>query len=541
MGRLEKLKLAAHAMRPDAIRQGLAASREALSGMPGATGPRLTDEQLAALPPDARARYEEAMAATAVSRQQMERDAAARVEEERSRRALGGAAGQYVYGDLPPDTLAGMTVEASLAQTKAELRDVLRNPLGRHRAPAAPMAPDPDAGPVDRDAQAAAERAARDAARAPYLAPDRAAVRISRLATQAGTQLQEVAAYLGTSGLAGRPDLVYGVSRVPDHIGGGLTRAKSRIVEWDVVHAATSELPPAPAPTTAGFDARERWVARRPGEPSVLDEELALAYLARAGIGPERCLGIVRLLDIRGHGGGEESSASVTVTQVTGVHALHPADGAAERALAALRAERPLAGCGPVDGVHLEVLNWGAVARAVHPQTHRRPTIPSPFPHLPSTPQELLRAHLEIVGVQPADCFGAQITEDRPRDLTGVSRKGLLTVSTNRGEEQPCADGRSRPRLTGGSRVVVAYRDAPAYAAGRERWAAYEREVLESALANGTGVRRPVEDRDIVDKLPKTLRRMVRTAEAVGEFIDGDGDDPFGDIPPHRYCWPPQT
>lgn len=39
MGRLDKLKLAAQAMRPDAIRQGLAASREAF-----ATGGRLSEE-----------------------------------------------------------------------------------------------------------------------------------------------------------------------------------------------------------------------------------------------------------------------------------------------------------------------------------------------------------------------------------------------------------------------------------------------------------------------------------------------------------------
>lgn len=473
------------------------------------------------------------MAETAAVQEQLERDMLARVAAERGRRALGGPAGDHVYGAMP-DAAVGSPGD-QLARSKAELLATLRNPLGHERPPA------PPGGVVsaDRDAQAAAERAARDSAREPYRAPDRAPVRISRLATRAKTQLDEVAAYLGQTGLAARPDLVFGVSRVPDHIGGGLTRSGSRIVEWDVVHAAEAALPPAGAPLCTGFDGVDRWVARRPGEPSVLDEDLALLYLARAGVGPEQCLGIARVLDIREHGGGDDSGQGVVLSQVTGVRVFHPAAFGAG-ALDALRAERPLAGAGPVDGVHAAVLNWAAVAQAVHPETHRRAVIPSPFPYLPSSPQELLRAYLDIVGVQPADCFGTQVTEDRPRDLTGVSQRRFGTVSTNRGEQEPCADGEERPRLRGGSRIVVAYRDAPAYVAGRERWAAYERDVLQASLANGTGVRRPVEELEFFEKLPRTARRIWRTAEFIGDIVDlGSDDDPFEKIPPHRYCWPP--
>ena len=93
---------------------------------------------------------------------------------------------------------------------------------------------------------------------------------------------------------AARPDLVYGVYRVPDRIRPSAGAEKRRVVEWDVVHAAREPLAPADAPADVVFDARTRWVARRVGEPRPLDEDLALAYLAGAGLVPERTLGIAR-------------------------------------------------------------------------------------------------------------------------------------------------------------------------------------------------------------------------------------------------------
>lgn len=521
MGAFRKLKLIKDAMSPDAIRQGLAASRQ---------GP--TEEQLAALTPEQRAAYDAAMAQAAAAEAQVAADAQARAEADMGRRALGGAAGEHVHGPAPTPAGAPPTIEDQLALTKEQFKDVLRNPLGRRKAPAPPAPPVS----ADREEQAAAERAARDAARAPYLAPGAPPLTITRIATRDKTQLGEVAAVLGSSGLAGRPDLVHGVYRVPDHIGGGLTLGRSRVVEWDIVHAADTPLPPAAPPTAAFFQANERWVARGVGEPSVLDEDLALAYLGHAGLGPEQCLGISRLLQI-GQAGGGEGETSYTLAKVTGVHAWHVA-GLADGVFDRLRAARPIA-VGPVPGVRVEVLNWSAIAAAVHPQTHKRFTVPSPFPHLPSTPQELLRSHLQIVGVRPADSYAAEVTEDEPRDLTGVGSAGFMTTRTNVGEEQPCADGKARRRLTGGSRVVVVYRDREEYAAGRERWAAYERDVLEASLANGTGVRRPVEQLDWVERLPGPARGLLKSAAWVADFIDGDGDDPFADIPPHRYCWPP--
>ena len=93
--------------------------------------------------------------------------------------------------------------------------------------------------PAAWEEQRTLERAARDEIRAQYLAPDRSPVRITRVATRGKTQLREVADYLGSSGLAGRPDLVYGAYRVPDLISPGSMGGEGRgIVEWDVVHAA---------------------------------------------------------------------------------------------------------------------------------------------------------------------------------------------------------------------------------------------------------------------------------------------------------------
>ena len=41
--------------------------------------------------------------------------------------------------------------------------------------------------------------------------------------------------------------------------------------------------------------------------------------------------------------------------------------------------------------------------------------------------------------------------------------------------------------------VVVAYADRPEYREGRERWAAYQRDVLRARLDHRTGVRPPIE------------------------------------------------
>ena len=151
-----------------------------------------------------------------------------------------------------------------------------------------------------------AQLAPRDVAREPYLAGERPPLRISRIAVRGKTQAKEVADHLAACGLAARPDLVYGLYRVPDRIRPSAGPEGPRVVEWDIVHAATAPLPLAQAPTDVYFDAEATWVARGIGEPSVLDEDLALAYLTQAGIGPELTLGIARHVTIDPRGGDSE-------------------------------------------------------------------------------------------------------------------------------------------------------------------------------------------------------------------------------------------
>jgi hypothetical protein len=519
------------AFRPENVRRGLAAARTPPSQAE-------IDAAVAALPPEQRAAYEANMAAVERGRAEAQASWEAARQAEREHRVLDGPAGRYVHGASLDEAGSPAALEARIAergvlgaagelreQRRGELRQGVRQVLGRHE-----VAQVED--PAERERVAREERALRDEARAPYRAPGAVPVTIARLATRGDTQLAELLAHLRSSGLAARPDAVFGAYRVPDRISGPLTphSERGRVVEWDVVHeagAADASAGPAADVVATAFEAGEQWVARRVGEPSVLDEDLALAFCLDAGVGPERCLGLARVCELRTVHSGGDGEHDPLRTLVRGVVALHPPgpSGARER----LRTAAPLAlPTAPPGGIHVEVLDWETVGRAVHPRIHDPPPVPSPFPYLPATPQELLRAHLEVVGLRAADCYSAQATVDRPRELT---QGGLL--QKNWGPRQPCADGKPRMRTHGCEVLVLVYRDRPGYAEGRERWAAYEREVLQARLARA--VRPPVHAGDGLDGLPAPLR----AAERVADWIDGLGEWGAEAIPPFRYCWPP--
>ncbi|HEV7772127.1 MAG TPA: hypothetical protein VGO48_02425 [Conexibacter sp.] len=384
--------------------------------------------------------------------------------------------------------------------------------------------------PAAWEQQMRAERAERDAVRAPYLAPDRCPVRIARVATRGKTQVEEVADRLAADGLAGRPDLIYGVYRVPDLISPGQMGGEGRgVVEWDIVHAAEQELPPAAPPVVATLAADDVLVARRVGEPAPLDEDLALHLLASAGVGPERTLGIARAVAIEKRDGSGDDSSMRILASVRGVHVLAAADSPPlDVAGAPLRI-----GAAPPEGVVVDVLQWDCIAKAIHPVRQHRPPLPSPFPYLPLTPQELLRAYLEIAGVSPADAYAAQVTHGRPFDLMGRTSMRAGVRRTGGGPDLPCADGEPRQRMAGGHHVVVAYRDRPAYADGRARFDAYAETELKANLRRGLDLRLPV---------PKPTGRLERTADRVSDVVDfftGDMGVEDGFVPP-RYCWPPQ-
>jgi hypothetical protein len=507
-------------------------------------------EVLASLSPAQRAKYDARMAEVGAAQGQAaqakaETDAAhdARVAQ----RPLRGPAGEWVHGASEPvgpspEQLATMTPAEmkswTASQSKSQLKDLLTNPLGGTKPPLAPTTP--TSGSVDRQEQAGAERATRDSARRPYLAGHRATVVFTRLATRGKTQIEELTAYLASSGLADRPDLVFGVYRVPDRISPALGGSEdARVVEWDIVHAPSAPLAPASIPAMATFfDGQQRWVERRVGEPSVLDEDLGVAALAAAGVGPEETLGIARHLTARRYGQGEDGPNDL-ISHVTGMHVFRPGSPGADVFEQLPRPiDLPAHGC---PGVHVEALNWGAVARAVHPRPHHAYTIPSPFPYLPSTAQELIRMYIEVVGLQPNDCYATSVTEDGVRSLGGQEwlAGGLIEWSTTFGDLLPCADGKDRRRVAGGSLVMLAYRDRPEYETGRDRWDAYQTDVLEASLQNGIERHRPVEP-PALDGVPGGLRQLIRVAEKVDRVASTDAArDLLTDLVPHRYCSPP--
>jgi hypothetical protein len=286
----------------------------------------------------------------------------------------------------------------------------------------------------------------------------------------------------------------------------------------------------------AAFEADGRWLARRIGEPSVLDEDLGLLYCSWAGIGPEQCLGVARVPRFASARWTAQEDPPL-VPFVEAVVALHPPAGAAEGLRERMVAAAPLqVGAEQLRLAHVEVLEWAEIARVVHPRRQRARAVPSPMPYLPSSPQELLRAYLEVVGVRAADCWSAQVTIDRPRELAG--RLGI--GSTNVGPKLPCADGKPRGRLHGAQQVVVAYRDAPEYAAGRERWSAYQRDVLQARLDGATGRRPPLRADDdwfVTNPLLRAGFGALAMADRLSTAIDRLwADEP---PPPYRYCWPP--
>lgn len=466
---------------------------------------------------------------------------------------LGGPAGAHFWGtvpDLPKPSEAHRNAGSVGDQIKQSFRD-LRDTAAGLADPKALLGIGSEFGPeiadpAQRRAIADAERAARDAARAPYVAAERSPVVFTRIATTGGTQFDELAGQLAATGLAARPDLVFGVYRVPDRIDPKKPGAeKGRVVEWDVVHAPSSRLPAAAPPVRVRFDGETRWVRRRTREPSVLDEDLALAWLASAGIGPEHCLGVAREVVMQSSDGwfGESDLA----------HATADVYGRVEGVSVLLAAGHPPAPRAPIDvpfdgvrGTHVEVLNWAAVARAVHPRPQRLPETPSPFPYLPATPQELLAAYLDVVGVHPADCFGASITIDRFSEYGEVraireDQMSLAGLKLTDATPLPCADGRDRRRLHGASRVVVSYRDSARYEQGRLRWRDYQRDVLFARLHLKTDVRLPIGATH--DDLG-AFGGVVRTVDRLGETFDRVTSLRWKD-PAHirfrdqaRYCMP---
>lgn len=469
-----------------------------------------------------------AQAAAVQTQQQSLAEHQARLDAE----VLGGPAGAAVHGTVPSGPQPGF-----LDQMKHTARAFTDVPglLGFGGG----FAPGID-DPAERARVQAGEGAARDAARRPYLASQPWPVTITRVPCRGATQHRDVARFLAESGLAARPELVFGVYRVPDRISPRTPGSEARRhVEWHVVHTPGAPLAPATLPNVARFDAGDHWVRRAYGESSVLDEDLALAWLTRAGVPPDACLGVARDIvmeagaELRDLGSGGSGAAGVA--RVTGVAVFHTTP----RVPAGLVDVPP----GGVTGTYVEVLNWAAVRRVVHPRPQKGPEIPSPFPYLPSTPQEVLLSYLQIVGLRPGDCYGAEVTVDEMSGYGPVTSTTSESVSVDDlrlgsgYEESACADGKSRTRLQCGSLVIISYRDRPEYAEGRNRWRTYQDTVLFARMHLKTGARRVIEDEFEGVPLGGALRAISRVADALDRVTLSNKQ------PDHfrvnlRYCQP---
>jgi len=354
---------------------------------------------------------------------------------------------------------------------------------------------------AERTRISAAERAERDRARAPFEAPAPPAIAFTRFVTTGREQLEHVVAALQSSGLAAHPERVFGVYRVPDRHDLGRKQEGKAVVEWEIAHAPGALDPARNGVLTAGFKRSDHWAARRPGEPSVLDEDVAGERVSRARVNPEDCFGLHRLLNVRGRST-EESTDWIPVVEGVLLFA-RPLDAitAAQRAMTA---EAPLA-LGPPP-FHVEVLDWEAVAAWVSPHRYGPQRVPSPLPHLPSTWRELIEAYLCVVGVRSEDTYGVQVTRTADRSLADLS---MASWSKNLHGD--------RKVMHVAEHVVIAYRDSAAYEQGRGRWRAYQEQVLRARLDRLTGARPPIE----VDDHP----RQSFLSEVFDMF------DPFSAVP----------
>ena len=91
----------------------------------------------------------------------------------------------------------------------------------------------------------AAERGARERARAPFLAPEAPAIAFTRFATTGKRQLEDVVRALQSSGLAAHPERVYGVFRVPTRYDLRRRREGDAQVEWEIAHVPGALAPAA--------------------------------------------------------------------------------------------------------------------------------------------------------------------------------------------------------------------------------------------------------------------------------------------------------
>ena len=199
-----------------------------------------------------------------------------------------------------------------------------------------------------------------------------------------------------------------------------------------------------------------------------------------------------------------------------------------------------------VPGTHVEVLNWSAVTQAVHPRPQRLPEAPSPFPYLPSTPQEVLLAYLEIVGIKPADCFGAAVTIDRFFECGEIlnvreDQISLAHLKLTDATKLPCADGTYRRRLHSGTRDRDHLSRQPGLRGRPPALTRLQRGVLFARLHQKTDARRPIagayDDLGVLGSALRRIERFDNAAERISS-LRWDGPACIRFLDQARYCMP---
>ena len=305
----------------------------------------------------------------------------------------------------------------------------------------------------------AAERAARDRARVPFLAPVAPEIAFTRFATTGRDAARGRRRAPCSRRACRHPERVFGVYRVPDRHDLSRSNEGEAFVEWEIAHA-----PGALAGRRAGRDARvqarlDHWAARRPGEPSVLDEDVAGALIARARVAPEDCFGLTACSTCAAATVEDGTSWTPHVEGVllftrpltrSPAHRQLMAAGAARRcAPAAVPPRDPRLGGGRRVGLA------APLRPAAHaPRRSRTCRAPGTSCSTPTWRSSACAAQ---------DCYGVQVTRTAER----CSPTSRWRASAEPGRAEAPVRRRRRPlRMHAAEHVVIAYRDRPEYEAG---------------------------------------------------------------------------
>ena len=104
-------------------------------------------------------------------------------------------------------------------------------------------------------------------------------------------------------------------------------------MEWEIAHRPGALSPAANEVLTTAFRRDAHVVMKRPGEPVVVDEDIAGTLVARARLEPEDCFGITRMLNLRATDFGDGTSMGAYVEGVLLFTRALPAVGAAQQQL----------------------------------------------------------------------------------------------------------------------------------------------------------------------------------------------------------------